>query len=140
MKTKMYPHLIDLHMTKKIMQVSMKFPNIPGGFATVFSFKRITEDVRFKVTCKDFYECLTINDSEKMKMDVRNFLEMKQSNFIGLCSNCMNDNTSNFYLRVCGTEGCLYKTCSRKSYHHMIDNIYHYSHCDEARKSLEETK
>ena len=38
MKTKMYPHLIDLHMTKQIMQVSMKIPNMPGGFAIVFSF------------------------------------------------------------------------------------------------------
>ena len=40
-KTKIYPHLRHLQKTNKIMQFSMKFPDTPGSFTTVFSYKKL---------------------------------------------------------------------------------------------------
>ena len=61
-----------------------------------------------------------------MKINVKNFLEMKQSNFIVLYSNHMNDITSKFDLKVCEIESCLYKICSGKQWqpqHKLLQSL-----------------
>ena len=51
----------------------------------------ISNEVRYKVICKDIYESLTISDLDNMKLTIRNYFEVTLSKFIRLCFNCMYD-------------------------------------------------
>ena len=95
-------------------------------------FLKITDNVSYTGNCKDLYGCLTIIDSENIKVNIKNYFEVKTSKCVGLYSNCMSDITSKYDLILCGTEGWLYKTCSGTQSHHIIDKLNYCRHCVEA--------
>ena len=46
--------------------------------------------------------------------------------------------TSTYNFKICKTDGCLYKLCSRVDCQRIIDNINYCSNCVEASKSLDD--
>ena len=94
----------------------MKFPVIQGGFATVFNYKKLTNNVRYKVIRKDLYQYLTKSDLKNVRVNEKNFIELKKSTSIGLCTNCMCEITSKHDAKHCSIDGCLYKTYLRYIY------------------------
>ena len=72
-----------------------------------------------------------------MTINKQNYLEVKQSTFLAVCSFCEKDITSSNDLRSCGTEGCLYKICSRSECHHFLENIYYCNNNFTINKSID---
>ena len=69
---------------------------------------------------------MTIEDLFNLKINQQNYFEVKQSVLIAVCSFCLNNITSTSDLILCGTECCLYKLCSRRKCHHIVDNVNYY--------------
>ena len=86
----------------------MKFSSVTHGFTTPFSLKPISDKIKFQAIVTELYKLLTIEDLFKMKINLQNYLEVKQSSFIAICSLCLNGITSTNDLMLCGIEGCLY--------------------------------
>ena len=63
---------------------------------------------------------------------------MQKSRFLGLCSNCYDEITSEVGLVLCGIKCCLYKLCSRKKYQYVVDNIHYCLNCVKASVSIDE--
>ena len=76
MKTKIYPNLPHLQSIKRIMQYPMKFPDTLGGVTTSFSICNKSIDVGYEVIRKDLYDRFTIIYLEKMKVNIKNYLQV----------------------------------------------------------------
>ena len=101
----------------------MKFPSVSDGFATPFPLKPISDKIKFQAIVTELYKCLTIDDLLKMKIKTQNYLEVKQSLLIVICTICLNAITSITDLKLCSTESCLYKICSRTQCHYFLNNV-----------------
>ena len=62
-----------------IFKYSMTFSNTPAGYATAFSKCNKSVNIRYEVTYEDLYECLTIIDLEKMKVNIKHYLQVTPS-------------------------------------------------------------
>ena len=80
---------------------------------------------------------MTIDDLEIMKINQQNYLEVKQSTFLVVCSFCLKDTSSTTDLKLCGTAGCLYKICSRSQRHHFVANKYYCNNCITVNNSID---
>ena len=98
----------------------MKFPGGYNGFAVPFTLKVISDKVKFWAIVSEIYNILTVDDLKTMKINKQNYLEVKQTSFLAVCSFCYNDITSEIGLQKCGTIDCLYRSCSRKECYHVI--------------------
>ena len=72
-----------------------------------------------------------------MIINKQNYLEVKQSSFLTVCSFCLNDITSITDLNNCGITGCVYKICSRSECNHFVENKYYYNNCITVNKSID---
>ena len=84
----------------------MEFSNGYNGFAVPFSLKKIPDKLKFEAIITELYNFLNIDDLKMMKINKLNYLKVKQSSFLAVCSFCKNDITSSNDLYSCGTEGC----------------------------------
>ena len=85
----------------------MKFPNVINGFAIPSSLKQIPDKIKFQAIVTELNNFLNIDDLEQMTTNEQNYLEVKQSTFLAVCSFCKLDITSSNYLKSCRIEGCL---------------------------------
>ena len=119
-KTASYPDLPILHFNKKSNECSMEFPRGYNGFAIPFTLKVVSDKIKFGAIVSELYNNLTVDDLKTMKINKQNYLEVKQTNFLAACSFCFKDITSVIDLKKCGTVDCLYRSCSREAYYHVI--------------------
>ena len=56
-----------------------------------------------------------------MEINKQNYLEVKQSRFLAVCSFCYNDIISSNDLKRCRTEGCLFRSCPPPECHHVFE-------------------
>ena len=80
---------------------------------------------------------MTVDDLEIMKINQQNYLEVKQSTFLVVCSFCLKDTSSTTNLKLCGTACCLYKICSRSQRHHFVANKYYCNNCITVNNSID---
>ena len=85
----------------------MKFPNVINGFVISSSLKQIPDKIKFQTIVTELYNFLNIDHLEKMTTNKQNYLEVKQSTSLAVCSFCKHDITSSNYLKSCRSEGCL---------------------------------
>ena len=136
MKTASYPDLPTLHNYKQINKCPMEFPNEYNDFAVPFSLKNIPNKLKFVAIITELFNFLNIDDLKIMKINKLNYLEVKQSGFLAVCSFCKNDITSSNDLKSCETEGCLYKSCLRSECHHIFDNKDYCNNCFTVNQSI----
>ena len=122
MKTASYPDLPILHNYKQTNKCPMKFPNGNNGFAVPFSFKMIPDKLKFEAIVSELYNFLNVADLKKMKINKQNYLDVKESRFLAVCSFCYNDISSSNDLKTCGTEDCLFRSCSRSEWYHVLES------------------
>ena len=71
-----------------------------------------------------------------MIINKQNYLEVKQSSFLAVCSFRKNDMTTSNNLKSCETEGCLLKFCSRSDCYHFLKNKYYCNNYFTVNKSI----
>ena len=69
-----------------------------------------------------------------MKINKQNYLEVKQSTFIAVCPIYLDDTPTSNDLILYGIEDCLFKLCSRKLCHYIVNNKNYYHNCFIANK------
>ena len=69
-----------------------------------------------------------------MQINKQNYLEVKQSTFIAVFLIYLNDTPTSNDLILYGTEDCLFKLCSRKLCHYIVNNKNYYHNCFIANK------
>ena len=99
----------------------MKFPGGYNGFAVPFTFKVISDKIKFGGIVSELYNILTVDDLKTMKINKQNYLEVKQTSFLAVCSFCYNDITSEIDLKKYETVDCLYRNCSRSECYHVFE-------------------
>ena len=88
MKTVSFPKLPILQSYKVITKSPMKLPSVIDSFTTPFSFKTISDKIKFQTILTELYEFLTIEELFNMTINKQNYAEVKQSTFIVVCSFC----------------------------------------------------
>ena len=101
-------------VSKIIINSPMKFPSVTDGFTIPFSLKPISDKIKYQGIVTIFYNFLTIEDLFNMKINQQHYPEVNQSSFIAICSLYLKKVASRNGLMLCGTEGHLYKICSRR--------------------------
>ena len=105
---------------------------LSSGYSTIFTKKRITDDVKYSAIKTHIYSALSIEELTSMKFKERNILEVKASSFLAACSSCWCDINSEKDLIICSTIDCSFKLCSNKSCHHIIDKNNYCANCKRA--------
>ena len=128
-KTTQYPSLPILHANSFISYSPMKFQKLSSGYNTPFTKKRVSDDVKFSAIKTHIYSVLLIEELTSIKFNEKYNLEVKDSTFLAVCSNCWCDINSEDNLSTCSTTDCTFKLCSKKSCHHYIDNNNYCENC-----------
>ena len=136
MKTASYPDLPILHNYKKTNTCLMEFPKGYNGFDVPFTLKVTPDKLKFEAIVSELYNFLNVADLKMMKINKRNYLEVKQSSFLAVCSFCYNDITSTSDLKKCGTVDCFFRSCSRLEYYHVLENKDYYNNCFTVNQSI----
>ena len=105
---------------------------LSSGYSTIFTKKRITDDVKYSAIKTHIYSALSIEELTSMKFKERNILEVKASSFLASCSSCCCDTNSEKNLIICSTTDSSFKLCSKNSCHHIIDNNNYCANCKRA--------
>ena len=86
-KTKQYPYLPILHANSFTSNSPMKFPKLSYGYNKSFTSKQVSEDLIVLAIKTHIYSVLSIEELRSMKYNEENFLEVKESTFLAICSN-----------------------------------------------------
>ena len=114
----------------------MEFPPECNGFAIPFKLTAVSDNIKFGAIISELYNNLTLDDLKTMKMNKQNYLEVKETDFIAACSYCFKDITSVTDLKKCGTDDCLYRSCSSEACYHVIEKIDYCNNCFTVNQSI----
>ena len=81
-----------------------------------------------------------MDELRSIKITEKNFLELKQSYFLAVCSNCGSDINSHDDLKFRSTVGCLFKLCSKITCHHCIDQSNYCANRKRTSKFVEDVE
>ena len=77
--------------------------------------------MNFTAIKNDNFSVLSMDELRSMKITEKNVLEVKLS--------CGCDINSHDKLNICSTVKCVFKLCSKKSYHHYMDQSNYCANC-----------